>query len=168
MSGETGQLQRLTDEQVQARLAAYNPGGSLDRDIALLRENATDIIAEAIIAQFGPERTERFAQNYAGKVDATWIQNVAEYGREIVRERMSVPAYMAARTQTADKIIAKYQTSSCEQLYLSKAQKEKTPPRPEEQEAIEFLRNHPEVRAAFIAKIAPPIANKMFDCGMIP
>ena len=35
MSGETGQLQRLTDQQVNARLAAYNPGGSLDRDIEL-------------------------------------------------------------------------------------------------------------------------------------
>ena len=34
MSGETGQLQRLTDEQVSARLAAYNRAGSLDRDIA--------------------------------------------------------------------------------------------------------------------------------------
>jgi methyl-accepting chemotaxis protein len=106
MSGDTGQLQRLTDEQVKTRLAAYNPGGSLDRDIALLRENATDIIAEAIIAQFGPERTERFAKNYAGKVDANWIQNVAEYGREIIREKTPVPSYMAARAQTADRIIA--------------------------------------------------------------
>jgi len=106
MSGETGQLQRLTEEQVKARLAAYNPGGSLDRDIAFLREHATDIIAPPIIAQFGPERAERFAQNYAGKVDASWIQNVAEYGREIVREKTSVPAYMAARADTADKIVA--------------------------------------------------------------
>ena len=31
MSGETGQLQQLTDEQVNARLAAYNADGSLDR-----------------------------------------------------------------------------------------------------------------------------------------
>ena len=31
MSGETGQLQKLTDQMVSARLAAYNAGGSLDR-----------------------------------------------------------------------------------------------------------------------------------------
>jgi len=105
MSGETGQLQRLTDEQVKARLAAYNPGGSLDRDIALLRDNATDIIGPAVIAQFGQERAERFARNYAAKVDANWIQNVAEYGREIVSQKTSVPTYMAARAETADKII---------------------------------------------------------------
>ena len=85
MSGETGQLQRLSDEQVKNRLAAYNPGGALDRDIEMLRENAADIIATEVIAQFGPQRAERLAQNYAGKVDADWIQNVAEYGRQIVR-----------------------------------------------------------------------------------
>ncbi len=106
MTGETGQLQRLTDEQVSARLAAYNAVGALDRDIANLRENAADLIAGEIQAQFGPERAERFAANYTGDVDASWIQNVADYGRQIYREKTSVPAYMAARAQTAARIIA--------------------------------------------------------------
>jgi len=105
MSGETGQLQRLTDEQVKARLAAYNPGGALDRDIEILRDNATEIIAAEIISQFGPERAQKFAENYAGKVDATWVQNVADYGRQIYRDDMSVPDYMAARAQTAARIV---------------------------------------------------------------
>jgi hypothetical protein len=68
--------------------------------------------------------------------------------------------------KVADKIIQKYQTSTCEQLWLKKS--EKAPPTPEEQKAIIFLKNDPQMRAAFINKIAPPIANKMFDCGMIP
>jgi hypothetical protein len=38
----------------------------------------------------------------------------------------------------------------------------------EEQRVIGFLRSDPQMRAAFINQIAPPIANKMFDCGMIP
>jgi hypothetical protein len=38
----------------------------------------------------------------------------------------------------------------------------------EEQNAIGMLRNDPQMRAYFINKIASPIANKMFDCGMIP
>ena len=63
MGGETGALQRLTDEQVKARIAAYNPGGSLDQDIALLRENCTDVIASEVIANFGPDRAERYAKN---------------------------------------------------------------------------------------------------------
>jgi hypothetical protein len=66
----------------------------------------------------------------------------------------------------ANKIIQKYQTSSCEQLYISKANKQ--PPGPEEQKLIQMLHNDAQMRAAFIGKIAPPIANKMFDCGMIP
>ena len=107
MGGETGPLQRLTDEQVKARLDAYNAGGSLDRDIELLRDNCTDVIAAEVIAQFGPERAERYAQVYMNKVDAGWVQGIAEYGREIYRDRTPVPVYIAARTQTAGRIAGK-------------------------------------------------------------
>ena len=68
--------------------------------------------------------------------------------------------------KVADKIIQKYQTSTCEQLWLKKS--EKAPPTPEEQRAITFLKSDPQMRAAFINKIAAPIANKMFECGMVP
>ena len=68
--------------------------------------------------------------------------------------------------RVADKIIQKYQSSTCEQLWMKKS--EKTPPTAEEQRAIAFLKSDPQMRLAFIGKIAPPIANKMFDCGMIP
>ena len=68
--------------------------------------------------------------------------------------------------KVADKIIQKYQTSTCEQLWVKKS--EKTPPTPEEQKAIAFLKSDPQMRTAFINKVAPPIANKMFECGMIP
>jgi hypothetical protein len=66
----------------------------------------------------------------------------------------------------ANKIILKYQQSSCEQLWIKKSQK--APPTLEEQKLVIFLRNDPQMRTAFINKVAPPIANKMFDCGMIP
>ena len=66
----------------------------------------------------------------------------------------------------ANKIIQKYQNSSCEQLWEKKAQK--APPSPQEQNVIQMLKGDPQMRQAFINKIAAPIANKMFDCGMIP
>ena len=66
----------------------------------------------------------------------------------------------------ANKVIQKYQTSTCEQLWEQKAKK--APPTQQEQQAIQMLKGDPQMRAAFINKIAPPIANKMFDCGMIP
>jgi len=66
----------------------------------------------------------------------------------------------------ANKVIQKYQTSTCEQLWISKS--EKAPPSAEEQKVIGFLKNDPQMRAIFINKVAGPVANKMFECGMIP
>ncbi len=68
--------------------------------------------------------------------------------------------------KVAARIVAKYQNSTCEQLWQKKA--EKAPPTPEEVKAVQFLHNDPQMRAAFINKVAAPIANKMFECGLIP
>ena len=64
----------------------------------------------------------------------------------------------------ADRIIQKYQSSSCETLW----QKKQQPKSDEEQKLIQLLQGDPDMRAAFIGKVAAPIANKMFECGMIP
>jgi len=66
----------------------------------------------------------------------------------------------------ANKVIQKYQGSSCAELQAKKAAK--TPPSQEEMKAIQFLKSDPQLRKEFINKIAAPIANKLFDCGMIP
>jgi hypothetical protein len=68
----------------------------------------------------------------------------------------------------ADRVIQKYQTSTCEQLWQERAQKGKAPPPQMEQEALQMLKSDSQMRAAFINKVAAPIANKMFECGMIP
>jgi hypothetical protein len=64
----------------------------------------------------------------------------------------------------ADNVIQKYQQASCEQLWQQRGQ----PKSAQEQEAIQLLRSNPQMRTAFINKIAAPLANKMFECGMIP
>ena len=64
----------------------------------------------------------------------------------------------------ASKVIQKYQQSSCEQL----AQKKNEPKSPQEQKVVEMLRNDPKARAAFLDKVAAPVANKLFECGLIP
>ena len=68
--------------------------------------------------------------------------------------------------QVANKVIQKYQTSTCQQLWAERAQK--APPTPAEQKAIQFLKSDPQMRTLFLNKVAAPIANKMFECGMIP
>lgn len=76
------------------------------------------------------------------------------------------PQQFPIMDQVANKVIAKYQGSTCEQLWIKKS--EKAPPTSEEVKAITFLKSDPQMRVAFINKIAAPIANKMFECGMIP
>jgi len=66
--------------------------------------------------------------------------------------------------RVADKVVQKYQSSSCEQLWAQKSQ----PKSEEEQRVIGFLKGDPQMRQAFLNKVAGPIANKMFECGMIP
>ncbi len=68
----------------------------------------------------------------------------------------------------ADKVIQKYQTSTCEQLWQERAQKQGQPKPEMEQRAIQMLRNDPQMRAASFNKVSAPIVNKMFECGMIP
>ena len=70
--------------------------------------------------------------------------------------------------RVADKVIQKYQTSTCEQLWQEKAQGQGQPKPEMEQRAIKALQSDPQMRQAFFAKISAPIVNKMFECGMIP
>jgi hypothetical protein len=64
----------------------------------------------------------------------------------------------------ADKVIQKYQQSSCEQLWQQKSE----PKSQREQELIQILRDDPQMRKAFLDKVAEPVLNKMIECGMIP
>ena len=64
----------------------------------------------------------------------------------------------------ADKVIQKYQSATCEQLWAQKSQ----PKSEQEQRLVGLLKNDPAMRTAFMNKVAGPIANKMFECGMIP
>ena len=69
--------------------------------------------------------------------------------------------------KVAAKVVQKYQSTSCEQLWQKK-QAPPQPPSPQEQKAIQLLKSDPKMRVAFIDKVAAPIANKMFECGLIP
>jgi ABC-type transporter MlaC component len=66
--------------------------------------------------------------------------------------------------KVAAKVIQKYQTSSCAQLLAQKQQ----PPQPMEQRAVAMLHSDANMRRYFLNKVAAPVANKLFECGMIP
>ena len=65
-------------------------------------------------------------------------------------------------------MIQKYQTSSCQQLAQEKSQPPTGQKAEMEQRAVEVLRNDPQMRTTFINQVAAPIANKLFECSMIP
>jgi hypothetical protein len=64
----------------------------------------------------------------------------------------------------AEKVVQKYGQSTCEQLWEQRGK----PKSAQEQEVVTMLRGDVQMRTAFISKIAAPVANKMFECGMIP
>jgi hypothetical protein len=66
--------------------------------------------------------------------------------------------------QVANKVVQRYRQMSCEQLW----QKRGEPPTEREQQAIQLLHQDPQMRQAFIDRVAAPIANKLFECGLIP
>ena len=66
--------------------------------------------------------------------------------------------------KVAQRVIEKYQSASCAEL----ASKRGRPPSPEEQRVLQLMRNDPGMRAAFIDRVAAPIANKLFECHLIP
>jgi hypothetical protein len=66
----------------------------------------------------------------------------------------------------ANKVVQKYQTSSCQQLMQEKAQKQ--PPSPGEQKAMEMLRTDPQMRHEFVSIVADQVVDKLIQCGMIP
>jgi hypothetical protein len=66
----------------------------------------------------------------------------------------------------ANTIVQKYQNSTCEQLWEKKAAH--APLTMEQVRIVTFLKDDANMRAAFMQIVAPPIVNKMFDCGLIP
>jgi hypothetical protein len=70
--------------------------------------------------------------------------------------------------RVADRVVQKYQTSSCGQLAAERGQR--PPPQKAEEEArfVRLLHEDPQMRREFLNRVAAPIANKLFECGMIP
>jgi hypothetical protein len=68
----------------------------------------------------------------------------------------------------ADKVVQKYQNSSCQDLIQKKSQPQTGKREMVEEKALAMLRKDPQMRTEFLNRVAAPIANKMFECGMIP
>jgi hypothetical protein len=70
--------------------------------------------------------------------------------------------------RVAERVIQKYQTSSCQQIAAQRAQRPTGRREEMEQRVVQLLHQDPQMREAFLNRVAAPIANKLFECGMIP
>ena len=66
--------------------------------------------------------------------------------------------------KVAAKVVQKYTSTPCEQLWQKK-QGPPQPPSPQEQKAIQFLKTDPQMRVVFINKVAAPSPTKCSNAG---
>ena len=76
MSGETGHLQRLTDEQVKARIASYGDDGRFEASLRQLWNDAGPVIEAAVRTHFGEDVGCLGAKHFAQPIDEAWVRSV--------------------------------------------------------------------------------------------
>jgi ABC-type Fe2+-enterobactin transport system substrate-binding protein len=88
---------------------------------------------------------------------------------------LSCVGYGAAHAQQyplldklAQHVVEKYQNSSCQQLAAERGQRPTGRKEAAEHRAVEMLHSDANMRNEFMNRVAAPIANKLFECGMIP
>jgi hypothetical protein len=75
--------------------------------------------------------------------------------------------------RVADKVLQKYQSSSCQQLTTEreaskKGKKAEAGKEEVEAQLVRMLREDAGMRKEFLDRVAAPVADKLLECGMIP
>jgi methyl-accepting chemotaxis protein len=109
MSGEFGQLQRLTDEQVALRLRAYADGGRFQESLRWLWDQAGDIIEEVTRRQLGDQVARFHREAYTKPVSENWVRAAAEQGVIIYSGKLSVPEFVAAQCNAAQDVMRQFE-----------------------------------------------------------
>ena len=105
MSGETGHLQRLTDEQVKARIASYGDDGRFEASLRELWNDAGPVIEAAVRTHFGEDAGCLNARHFTLPVDESWVRSVADQGLKMFAAKRSVPEFTAARARMVKDVI---------------------------------------------------------------
>jgi methyl-accepting chemotaxis protein len=106
MSGETSHLQRLSNEQVAARLQHYSNSGELESSLRWLWEQAGDAIENACKRLFGEDGGKVVRTYMTRPIDVSWVHTVAKHGRLIYINKQSVPEFIAARARMTREVIS--------------------------------------------------------------
>ncbi len=104
MSGDTGHLQRLTDEQVNARLAAYADGGRFETALRGLWDQVGEVIAEASRRHFGDDACLG-RDHFIKPINEAWVRSVADHGLKMYAGKRNVPEFIAARARMTSDVV---------------------------------------------------------------
>ncbi len=105
MSADTGQLQRLTNEQVASRLASYGDDGRFGEALRRLWDDAGTIIEQACKNHFGDDAGSLGRDHFTQPVDEAWVRSVAEQGLKMFAAKRNVPEFVAARARMAKEVV---------------------------------------------------------------
>jgi hypothetical protein len=78
------------------------------------------------------------------------------------------PSQEPIMEQVAQRVIQHYQTASCQTLARERSQPPTGQRAQMEQRAVQALRGDPQLRTDFLNRVAAPVANRLFECGLIP
>ena len=97
-------LQKLTAQQVEARLAAYNSDGAFEADLHALWRDASGILEPVVRDHAGDDIVRQFRERCTSPVDSDWVHAIAGYGIELHSRRRSVPEVIDRRARLTAKL----------------------------------------------------------------
>jgi len=109
MSGDTSHLQRLSNEQVAARLQHYAQGGAFESSLHWLWEQAGETLENACRRQFGDEGAKVVRAYMTRPIDVSWVHTVAKHGRLMYVGKQSVPEFIAARAAMTKEVLGEFE-----------------------------------------------------------
>lgn len=107
MTSDSGNVQRLTEEQVEARLSAYGDGGQFEESLHWLWDQAGDILEKASRDYFDDEAVALGRGQFAVAVDKAWVRAIADQGAALFSAGRSLPEFVAARARMAGDVVRK-------------------------------------------------------------
>ena len=105
MSGDIGHLQRLTDEQVAARIASYGDNGRFEASLRQLWNDAGPAIEAAARSHFGDDVGCLGAQYFNQPINEAWVRSVADQGLKMFAAKRSVPEFTATRARLVKDVL---------------------------------------------------------------
>jgi methyl-accepting chemotaxis protein len=96
--------ERMSDEQVSARLAAYGDDGRFENDLAWLWAEAKDLVEDSAKAALGASGAELYRDIFTSPVNETWVLGIAEAGAKLASKTSKLPQAAAARATFAARV----------------------------------------------------------------